>query len=65
MQKEQAEPQNYTLKTRVEITQSLPRNTASIWQIKENAPTSSPILTVKTAGPAWARRTLLKVQLSS
>ena len=36
--REQAEPQNYTLKTTVKITQSLSRNTAKIWQIKENAP---------------------------
>ena len=49
----------------VEITQSLPRSTAYIWQMKENARTWRTILTAKTAGPTWVRRTLLKVQLSN
>ena len=33
-------------------------------QINEKSPASSPILTVKTAGLALARRTFLKVQLN-
>ena len=35
------------------------------WLITGKAPTSSPILTVKTTEPTWARRTVLNVQLSN
>ncbi len=51
------------IKTRIEITSSTPA--ANIWQInyEKPQPRSSPILTVKTAGLAWVRRTFLKVQL--
>ena len=41
------------------------RNAANIWQINEKTPTLSVILTIKSAGLAWARQTFLKIQLGS
>ena len=54
-------------KSQHQITRNA-RTEEKVWQIPglnykiqgQNAPTSSPILTIKTAGPTWARQTFLK-----
>ena len=60
--REKAEPQIDTLiaiKTpsppAIKSHHHLLRNAANTWQINEKAPTLSPILTIKSAGLAWAR----------
>ena len=59
MIREKAEPQIYTLiaiKSRLEITPSTPAKCCKHLRNKRKSPILSPVLTIKSAGLAWARQ---------